>query len=287
VIIGEDGKHCGRIRQLMIGHSDLLAFLDWPLPQLEQLTYGPTVLPTYDLGTIQELKKREHDLNASKMPNLRTLHMRYLNLSNPPSVLSNIRTLKLSICPVTYDPDEFQLYVAAATHLRTLEIIFTVYPQNAQQAEPTLLVHPKLRSLGYHDANIAARRCLLGQLNIPAADNLDIRMHDLGRIANLAQGSVDQLSWLRIEVLSRNSRISQQGDVLIDLLAQAGKLEKLVLAASCSVLAPEFMDALEADDSLCPELKTFTVTSVNVLDGVNSESLEQRIRDRYNKLHRL
>ena len=287
VILGEDGRHCGRIRQLTIGHRESLAFLEWPLPRLEQLTYGPTTLLPQDSTTIPELKRREHDLNASKMPSLRTLHTRYLTLSNPPSILSNIRTLKLSICPLTYDPDDFQSYIAAATHVRTLEITFTAYPPNAQQAEPTFLNHPRIRSLGYHDESIAAGRCLLGWLEIPAADNLDIRMHDLKRIASLARGSVDQLSWLRIEVFSRNSEISQQGDMLVDLLGQARKLEELTLAATCGILAPELMDALEADDSLCPELRTFAVTSFNVLDGISSDSLEleRRIRDRYNILH--
>ena len=286
VIVGEDGRHCGRIRQLTIGHRESLAFLEWPLPRLEQLTYGPTTLLSHYPTTTSELKRREHDLDASKMPNLRTLHTRYLNLSNPPSILSNIRTLKLSMCPLTYDPNDFQSYISAATHLRTLEITFTVYPPNAQQAEPTFLIHPRIRSLGYHDQSIAAGRCLLGRLEIPAADDLDIRMHDLKRIAGLAQGSVDQLSWLRIEVFSKNSKISQQGDILVDLLRQAGKLEELTLAAACGILAPEVMGALEADDGLCPELRTFTVTSVNVLDGINSDSLERRIRDRYNTLHR-
>ena len=287
VIIGEDGRHCWRIRQLTIGHRESLAFLEWPLPRLEQLTYGPMTLLTHDPATTPELKRRERDLNATKMPNLRTLHTRYLNLSNPPSILSNIRTLKLSICPVTYDPNDFQSYIAAATHLRTLEITFTLYPPNAQQAEPTLLIHPRIRSLGYHDQSIAAGRCLLGRLEIPAADNLDIRMHDLKRIASLAQGSVDQLSWLRIEVFSRNSEISQQGDVLVNLLSQARELEELTLVAACGILAPELMGALEADDGLCPKLRTFAVTSVNVLDGINSDSLEleRRIRDRYNILH--
>jgi len=288
VIIGEDGRQCRRIRQLTIGHMGSLAFLEWPLPQLEQLTYGPaTVLAAHDSAAIPEMKRRLHDLSPSTTPNLRTLHVRHLILSNPPSILSNIRTLKLSICPITYDPYDFQSYIAAATHLRTLEIAFTAYPQNALQADPTFLVHKKVRSLGYHDESIAAGRCLLGRLDIPSADNLDIRMHDLGRIVSLAQGSLSELSWLRIEVFSRNSRISQQGDVLVDLLRQARKLEELTLAAACGVLAPELMDALEADDGLCRELRTFTVASVNVLDGINGESLERRIMERYNKLHQL
>lgn len=285
VVIGEDGRQCRRIRQLTIGHRGSLAFLEWPLPQLEQLTYGPvTMSATSDLAVILEMQRRHHDLSASTMPNLRTLHVRHLTLSNPPSILSNIRTLKLSICPLTYDPNDFQSYIAAAKHLRTLEITFTVYPPNTQQADPTFLIHPKIRSLGYHDESIAAGRCLLGRLDIPSADNLDIRMHDLTRIASLAQGSLDQLFWLRIEVFSKNSKISQQGDVLVDLLGQAKKLEELTLAAACSVLAPGFMDALEADDSLCRELRTFAVAS-NILDGINSEALERRIVDRYNKLH--
>lgn len=283
VIIGEDGRQCRRIRQLTIGHKGSLAFLGWPLPRLEQLTYGPAIMP--DSVAIPEMKRREHDLSASTMPNLRTLHVRYLTLSNPPSILSSIRTLKLSICPLTYGPSDFLSYIAAATHLRTLEIIFTVYPPNAQQADPTFLVHPKIRSLGYHDQSIAAGRCLLGRLDVPSADNLDIRMHELKRIASLAQGSLGQLFWLRIEVFSRNSRISQEGDVLVDLLRQARKLEELTLAAACSILAPGFMDALEADDSLCPELRTFTVTSVNALEEINREALERRIMNRYNKLH--
>ena len=284
MIVGEDGRHCRRIRQLTIGHRESLACLDWPLPRLEQLTYGPTTLPIHHPATIPELKRREYDLNASKMPNLRTLHMRYLNLSDPPSILSNIRTLKLSMCPLTYDPNDFHSYIAAATHLRTLEITFTVYPP--RQAEPTFLIHPRIRSLCYHDQSIVAGRCLLGRLDIPAADTLDIRMHDLRRIASLAQGSLAQVFWLRLEVFSKSSRISQEGDVLIDLLEQARKLEELALAGSCSILALEFMDALEVDDTLCPKLKTFTVISVNVLDGINSEELVQRIRDRYNRLHR-
>jgi hypothetical protein len=286
VIIGEDGRQCRRIKQLTIGHRGSLAFLGWPLPQLEQLTYGPaTILAIHDSAAIPEMKRRQHDLNSSTTPNLRTLHVRHLTLSNPPSILSNIRTLKLSICPLIYDPNDFQSYIAAATHLRTLEIAFTVYPPYAQQADPTFLIHPKIRSLGYHDESIAAGRCLLGRLDIPSADNLDIRMHDLRRIASLAQGSLGQLSWLRMEVFSRSSIISQQGDVLIDLLGQARKLEELTLVAACGVLAPKLMDALEADDSLCRELRTFTAASVNVLDGINSEALERRIMDRYNKLH--
>jgi hypothetical protein len=284
VIIGEDGRQCRRIRQLAIGHRRSLAFLRWPLPRLEQLTYGPAMLSViYDSTAIPEMKRREHDLRASMMPNLRTLHVRYLDLSNPPSILSNIRTLKLSMCALTHNPNDFQSYIAAAKHLRTLEISYTVYPPSI--ADPTFLTHPKITSLGYHDDSIAAGRCLLGRLDVPSVANLDIRMHDLRRIASLAQGSVGQLFWLRIEVFSRNSRISQQGDVLVNLLGQAKKLEELILAAACSILAPEFMDALEADDSLCPELKTFTVASVNVLDGINSKALERRIMDRYNKLH--
>ena len=286
VIVGKDGKQCRRIRQLTIGHRGSLAFLQWPLPRLEQLTYGPaTIVAIHDSEAIPEMKRRERDLNASMMPNLRTLHVRHLTLSNPPSILSNIRTLKLSICPLTYDPNDFLSYIAAATHVRTLEITFTVYPPTVQQADPTFLIHPKIRSLGYHDQSIAAGRCLLGRLDIPSADNLDIRMHDLKRIASLAQGSLGQLSWLRIEVFSRNSRISQEGDLLVDLLGQARKLEELTLAAACSVLALEIMDALETDNSLCPELKTFTVAEANILDGNNGEALEQRIMDRYNKLH--
>ena len=286
VIVGEDGKQCRRIRQLTIGHRGSLPFLEWPLPRLEQLTYGPaTTLAIQDSAASPEMKRREHDLSASMMPNLRTLHVRHLTLSNPPSILSNIRTLKLSISPLTYDPIDFLSYIAAAPHLRTLEITFTVYPPTVHQADPTFLIHPKIRSLGYHDESIAAGRCLLGRLDIPSADNLDIRMHDLRRIASLAQGSLGQLSWLRIEVFSRNSRISQEGDVLVDLLGQARKLEELTLAAACSVLAPEIMDALEADDSLCPELKTFLVASVNALEGINGEALEQRIITRYNRLH--
>lgn len=285
VIVGEDGRQCRRIRQLTIGHRESLAFLEWPLPRLEQLTYGPPTLRTHDPTTIPELERREYDLNTSRMPNLRTLHIRYLNLSNRPSILSSIRTLKLSICPVTYDPNDFQSYIAAATHLRTLEITFTVFPPSAQQAEPTFLTHPRIRSLGYHDQSIAQGRCLLCRLDTPAADNLDIRMHDLERIASLAQGSVNQLFWLRIEVFSKNSRISQQGDVLIDLLRQAKKLEELTLATACSILAPEVMDALEADDGLCPELRLLTVSSVNVLDGINCDTLVRRIKDRYDKLH--
>jgi hypothetical protein len=285
VIVGKDGRLCRRVIQLTIGHRETLAFLEWPLPRLEQLTYGPAMLPTSD-STTQMLKTRECDLNPSKMPNLRALHMRYLTLEKPPSILSNIRTLKLSICPLTYDPHHFQVYIAAAMHLHTLKITFTPFPPNTQQAGPTGLVHPRIRSLDYHDQSIAADRCLLGWLDIPTADNLNIGMHDLKRIASLARRTLDQLLWLQIEVFSKNSRISQHCYILVDLLRQANRLQELTLVAACSLLAPELMNELEADDSLCPELRTLAVTSVNVLDGTHSETLEQRIRDRYDKLHR-
>jgi len=285
VIVGENGRHCQRIRQLTIGHREYLAFLEWPLPNLQQLTYGPT---DYYPVAILELKRWEHGLKASKMPNLHTLHIRYLTLSNPPSIFSNIRKLRLLTCSLVYSPNDFQSYIAAATHLRTLEMLaVAIYPPNGQRVDPAFLIHPKIRTLRYFDQSTAPGRCLLGRLDVPAADALNITMHDLECIASLAQGLFDQLFRLRIGTFSKDSRTSQQGLVLVELLGQARKLEKLTLTAECSTHALKFMDALEADDSLCPKLRTFTVSPVNVLDRVNNEALENRIRDRYNRLHRL
>ena len=244
-----NGGHCHRIRRLTINRQEDLELLDCPMPLLEHLTYGPTsLLQVHSVGV--EMKKREWGLDPSVLPNLRSIHFRFLTFVNPPPILAALHTLTISSCPLTFDATAFQSYIAAATNLRTLRLEYKVNPRSMHGPDPSGVTHPSMTSFHYTDSSVLSTRCLVNRLDIPAARDIGLAMHELAQITGLLKGSLSEVVRLRLGAASPCEIMD-----LVDLLKSATKLEELELTMGCVTLVDSLMGHLERDDSLCPRLR--------------------------------
>ena len=242
------GGHCHRICRLTINRQEDLELLDSPMPLLEHLTYGPTsLLQVQSVGV--EMKRREWDLDPLVLPNLRSIHFRFLTFENPPPILGALHTLTISSCPLTFDSAAFQSYIAAATNLRTLRLEYKVNPRSMHGPDPSKVTHPSMTSFHYTDSSVSSTRCLVNRLDLPAATDIGLAMHELAQITGLLKGSLSDVVRLRLGAASPCEIVD-----LVDLLKGAPKLEDLELTMGCVTLVDSLMGYLERDDSLCPRL---------------------------------
>ena len=263
------GGHCHRIRHLTINRQEDLELLDSPMPLLEHLTYGPTsILQVQSVGV--EMKRREWDLDASMLPNLRSIHFRFLTFVNPPPILAALHTLTISSCPLTFDAAAFQSYIAAATNLRTLRLEYKVNPRSTHGPDPCGVTHPNMTSFHYTDSSVLSTRCLVNRLDLPAATDIGLAMHELAQITGLLKGSLGEVVQLRLGAASPCEVVD-----LVDLLKGATKLRDLELTMGCATLVDHLMEHLERDDSLCPRLK-----SIDALQPQPSWEIRDRLETR-------
>lgn len=243
------GGHCHRIRRLTINRQEDLELLDSPMPLLEHLTYGPiSLLQVQSVGV--EMKRREWNLNPSALPNLRSAHFRFLTFVDPPPILASLHTLTISSCPLTFDAAAFQSYIAAATNLRTLRLEYRVNPRSTHGPDPSEVTHPSMTSFHYTDSSVSSTRCLVNRLDLPAATDIGLAMHELAQITGLLKGSLNEVVRLRLGANSPCEVVD-----LVNLLKGATKLEDLELTMGCATLVDPLMEHLERDDGLCPRLR--------------------------------
>ena len=242
------GKHCHRIRRLTVNHQEDLALFDSPMPLLEHLTYGPiSLLQVQSIGVA--MKKQDWKLDPSTLPNLRSVHFRFLTFVSPPPILAALHTLVISTCPLTFDAAAFQSYIAAATSLRTLSLEYKANPRSAHGPDPSEVAHSSMTAFHYTDSSVFSTRCLVNRLNLPAATDIGLAMHELAQITGLLEGSLGEVVQLRLGAASPCTI-----EDLVDLLKHATKLQNLELTMGCVTLTDCLMEHLERGDGLCPRL---------------------------------
>ena len=263
------GGHCHRIRRLTINRQEDLELLDSAMPLLEHLTYGPaSLLQVQSVGV--EMKRRERNLDSSVLPNLRSIHFRYLSFLNPPAILAALHSLTISTCPLTFDAAAFQPYIAAATNLRTLRLEYKVNPRSTHGPDPSEVTHPSMTSFHYTDSSELSTGCLVNRLALPAATDIGLAMHELAQITGLLKGALGEVVRLSLGATAP----CEIGD-LVDLLKGATKLEDLELTMGCVTLAGCLVEHLERDSGLCPRLRL-----------IEASQPSQEVNDRLEKRHK-
>jgi hypothetical protein len=267
-----NGRYSRRICRLTINRQEDLELLDWPMPLLEHLTYGPTSL-LFVQSVGEEMKRRERDLDPSMLPNLRSIHFRFLSFVDPPPILAALHTLTISTCPLTFDSAAFQSYIAAATNLRTLRLEYKVNPRSTHGPDPSEVTHPSMTSFHYTDSSVLSARCLVNRLDLPAATDLGLAMHNLAQITGLLKGSLGEVVRLCLGAAS-----PCEVEDLVDLLKDAKELEDLELTMDCATLAGDLIEHLERDDGLCPRLRLIEASQP-------SRETSDRLERRRKRLH--
>jgi len=266
------GGHCHRISRLTINRQEDLELLDSPMPLLDHLTYGPTsLLHVQSIGV--EMKKQEWRLNPSMLPTLRSIHFRFLTFVDPPPILAALHTLTISTCPLTFDAAAFQSYITAATNLRTLRLEYKANPQSTHGPDSSKVTHPSMTSFHYTDSCVLSTCCLVNRLDLPAATDVGLAMHELAQITGLLKGSLSEVVRLRLGAVS-----PCDAEDLVDLLKGATKLQSLELTMGCVALVDRLMEHLESDDGLCPRLRLIEALQP-------TREIRDRLESRRNRLN--
>jgi hypothetical protein len=107
-----------------------------------------------------------------------------------------------------------------------------------------------MTSFQYTDSIVLSTRRLVNRLDLPAATDIGLAMHELAQINELLKGSLSEVVRLRLGATSPCEVVD-----LVNLLKGATKLEDLELTMGCATLVDSLIGHVERDDSLCPRLR--------------------------------